>query len=357
MTNLISDISKYLLIFLMAIYTYWNFRYFDVEESKKEKIYKKQNRLMLLMHFVAFAVMFLRTEDLKLLIFYGIQVAFLISYLFLYSKIYRYRARLLMSNLSLLICVGFIILTRLSFDKAVRQFVIILCSAIVTWIIPFFIGRVWQLCRIPWIYGIGGVALLGMVWIAGDSSYGAQPFFPYGTIFYAAIGIVKITFVFFVASMFHSSIDKKQILKVTIVAALHVLILAASKDLGSAFIFFVTYLFMLFIATSKWRYLILGTISGCIASVIAWKLFAHVRVRVMAWQNPWVDIDNRGYQITQSLFAIGTGSWFGMGLYQGMPKRIPVVEKDFVLAAISEEMGAILLSAYYSSAWAVLSSL
>ncbi len=165
MTNLISDISKYLLIFLMAIYTYWNFRYFDVEESKKEKIYKKQNRLMLLMHFVAFAVMFLRTEDLKLLIFYGIQVAFLISYLFLYSKIYRYRARLLMSNLSLLICVGFIILTRLSFDKAVRQFVIILCSAIVTWIIPFFIGRVWQLCRIPWIYGIGGVALLGMVWI------------------------------------------------------------------------------------------------------------------------------------------------------------------------------------------------
>ncbi len=98
---------------------------------------------------------------------------------------------------------------------------------------------------------------------------------------------------------------------------------------------------MLFIATSKWRYLILGTISGCIASVIAWKLFAHVRVRVMAWQNPWADIDNRGYQITQSLFAIGTGSWFGMGLYQGMPKRIPVVEKDFVLAAISEEMGAI----------------
>lgn len=341
MTNLISDISKYLLILLITIYTYWNFRYFDVGESKKEKIYKQQNRLMLLIHFVAFAVMFLRTEDLKLLIFYGIQVAFLISYLFLYSKIYRYRARLLMSNLSLLICVGFIILTRLSFDKAVRQFVIILFSAIVTWIIPFFIGRVWQLCRIPWIYGIGGVALLGMVWIAGDSSYGAQLSFHMEPFSMQPSEFVKITFVFFVASMFHLSIDKKQILKATIVAALHVLILAASKDLGGAFIFFVTYLFMLFIATSKWRYLILGTISGCMASVIAWKLFAHVRVRVMAWQNPWADIDNRGYQITQSLFAIGTGSWFGMGLYQGMPKRIPVVEKDFVLAAISEEMGAI----------------
>ena len=66
-----------------------------------------------------------------------------------------------------------------------------------------------------------------------------------------------------------------------------------------------------------------------------------MRVRVAAWQNPWADIDNKGYQITQSLFAIGTGGWFGMGLYQGMPRKIPVVEKDFVFAAISEEMGGI----------------
>ena len=50
-------------------------------------------------------------------------------------------------------------------------------------------------------------------------------------------------------------------------------------------------------------------------------------------------IDNEGYQISQSLFAIGTGGWFGSGLYQGMPQKIPVVTKDFVFAAISEEMG------------------
>ncbi len=66
-----------------------------------------------------------------------------------------------------------------------------------------------------------------------------------------------------------------------------------------------------------------------------------MQARVIAWRDPWADIDNRGYQITQSLFAIGTGSWFGLGLYQGMPGKIPVVEKDFVLAAVSEEMGAL----------------
>ena len=52
-------------------------------------------------------------------------------------------------------------------------------------------------------------------------------------------------------------------------------------------------------------------------------------------------IDNEGYQICQSLFAIGTGGWFGAGLNQGQPEKIPVVEQDFVFSAISEELGGI----------------
>ena len=66
-----------------------------------------------------------------------------------------------------------------------------------------------------------------------------------------------------------------------------------------------------------------------------------MRRRVEAWADPWSDIANKGYQVAQALFAIGTGGWFGMGLYRGMPEKIPVVDKDFVFAAISEEMGAL----------------
>ena len=74
----------------------------------------------------------------------------------------------------------------------------------------------------------------------------------------------------------------------------------------------------------------------------AYGLFQHVRVRVMAWRDPWSDIENkRGTGWPSLIFAIGAGSWFGMGLYLGMPKKIPVVEKDFIFAAISEEMGAV----------------
>ena len=141
--------------------------------------------------------------------------------------------------------------------------------------------------------------------------------------------------------MFYQSLEFKTILVTTVVAALHVVIMVASKDLGGALIFFITYVAMLFIATGRWSYLLAGAGCGAGAAVLAYQLFDHVRRRVFAWSNPWADIDNTGYQITQSLFAIGTGGWFGMGLSQGLPRKIPVVEKDFIFAAISEEMGAI----------------
>ena len=76
-----------------------------------------------------------------------------------------------------------------------------------------------------------------------------------------------------------------------------------------------------------------------------YHLFSHVKNRIVAWLDPLSVIDKAGYQVCQSLFAIGTGGLFGFGLGQGLPNKIPIVSKDFIIAAISEEMGGILLSA------------
>ena len=119
----------------------------------------------------------------------------------------------------------------------------------------------------------------------------------------------------------------------------HVLILVVSKDLGSALIFFVTYLVMLYVGTRDWRYLFLGIAAGVIASVAAYFLFSHVRVRVQVWKDPFASYTGDGYQVAQSLFAIGAGGWFGTGLYQGSPTMIPIVEQDFMFSAICEELG------------------
>lgn len=342
MVNVIIEVSKYLLIILMALYTYWNFRYFQYQEVwQQNRVCAKQNAVMFLMHLLAYAVLYLKSEDERVVLFYLAQMVFFAAYMGLSRYFYRNLSRILMNNMCILLMIGLMILTRLSFDKAVRQFLIVAVAALITWIIPFVMDRAWQLAEIPWFYGIGGLAVLALVWVVGNNSFGAQLSITVAGISFQPSEFVKITFVFFAAAMFYRSVDFRTVAAVTAVAAGHVLVLVLSKDLGSALIFFLTYLTMLFVATGKWLYLGAGLGCGCGASVLAYYLFAHVRTRVAAWRDPWADIDNRGYQITQSLFAIGTGGWFGMGLYQGMPYKIPVVEKDFVFAAVSEELGGI----------------
>lgn len=342
MVNVMIDIARYLMIFLMLIYTYMNFRYFRYhEEWEQEHLGKWQNGVMLLLHLVGFMILYLKSNDDRVVFFYLAQAVFFLAYIGLYRLFYRRRSGILVNNMCMLLCIGFLMLTRLSFDKVVRQFVMAAAAALLTLIIPVVMNKLWQLAQIPWVYGMVGLLLLVVVWLIGNNSFGAQLSLRVAGVTFQPSEFVKISFVFFVAAMFYQSVDVHTILVTTGMAAAHVLVLVLSKDLGSALIFFLTYLVMLFVAVSNWLYLGSGCLLGCGASVIAYHLFAHVRSRVLAWRNPWADIDNRGYQITQSLFAMGTGGWFGLGLYQGMPYKIPVVEKDFIFAAIAEEMGGI----------------
>ena len=352
MINLILEVSKYMMIFLMAIYTWANFRYFSFsDEERKQSICGRQNRVMFLLHFLAYLTLCLKSDSQEITAalagFYAAQVLFFLIYIFLTRRFYRNVSRLLINNTCMLLAVGFIMLSRLSMnakvplDKALRQFVIVCAAAVISWLIPYIMERFWQIYRFQWLYAAVGIAALLLVWIVGNESFGAQLSLSIGGFSIQPSEFVKLTFVLFTASMFYQSTDFKQICITTAAAAAHVLILVLSKDLGGALILFVSYVLMLFIATGNWLYLTGGLGLGCGAAVAAYHLFDHVKRRVAAWKNPWADIDNTGYQITQSLFAIGTGGWFGMGLCQGMPGKIPVVEKDFIFAAISEEFGGI----------------
>ena len=334
--------SRYLMILLILIYTYYNFRFFSLpDDESKLRLCRLQNVPLFLIFLLSGTIIYLQTEDEAVVLFFGAQLVFFVLYQLLYRLFYRNASRLLLNNTCMLLCTSFIMLTRISMDKAVRQFIIMAVAAVITMIIPYVIDRTWQLAKIPWVYGLIGLALLLVVCVIGNTSFGAQLSISIGGFSFQPSEFVKISFVFFVATMFYRSTEFKNVAITTGVAAAHVLILVLSKDLGSALIFFLAYVLMLFIATSNWLYLAGGLGSGCAAAMLAYKLFSHVRVRVEAWQDPWSDIAGKGYQVTQALFAIGTGGWFGMGLYQGMPKKIPVVEKDFIFAAISEELGGI----------------
>lgn len=342
MNNMIVELSKYFMIIMIAFYTLHCFIVFRYNsEAERNGFYVGQNIFMFLIHFTGFVVLCFKTGDQSLLVFYGAQQIMLFATIVLYHVIYPKANRLIINNMCMLLSISFIILTRLSYDKSVKQFKIVLVSLIFSLIIPFFLSKLKLVKKLTWIFGGVGLFSLAAVLILGSVTNGSKISFTIQGFTFQPSEFVKILFVFFVAGMLTESVSLIQVTATGILAGAYIIVLVLSKDLGSALIFFVVFVVMLYVGTRNPVYLLGGAGSGAIAAVIGYKLFAHVRTRVTAWRNPFEVIDGQGYQITQSLFAIGTGSWFGMGLYQGSPDKIPVVEADFIFAAISEEMGCL----------------
>ena len=338
MINIVVELSKYVILTLMIVYTFFCFYMVKKqnEEEKKESL-RKQLTLIFFMDFTAFLVIFLKTYDIRVVIFYGEMMAYFAIVQILYRLIYKKASMLLLNNMCMLLSIGFIMLCRLNIDSATRQLVIVAGGSAIALVIPVIIRKMKFLKNLTWVYAGLGIVLLAAVFLLAQTSYGAK---------LSLMGIqpseaIKITFVFFMAALLWRDVTFKKVVQATIVAGLHVGILVLSRDLGSAVIFFVAYLVMIYVSTKKPVYLGVGVAGGCVASVIAYHLFGHVRQRVSAWKDPMAVYQNEGYQIVQSLFAIGTGGWFGMGLCQGSPEKIPIVKNDFIFSAICEELGGI----------------
>ena len=335
MINVITELSKYVILTLMIVYTVLCY-YLVVGKhaSDRKGLLRSQITLTFFLDFTAFVVIFLKTFDFKVVIFYAEMMIYFAAILILYRRIYKNASMLLLNNMCMLLSVGFIMLCRLDIASANKQLLIVACGSAVALVIPVMIRKMKFLKDLTWVYAGLGIVLLGAVLVLAQTSYGAK---------LSLMGIqpsevIKLTFVFFMASLLAREVTFKKVVLATVVAGLHVGILVLSRDLGSAVIFFAAYLVLIYVSTRKPAYLCIGIAAG---AVVAYHLFGHVRQRVSAWKDPMAVYQNEGYQIVQSLFAIGTGGWFGMGLCQGSPEKIPVVKNDFIFSAICEELGGI----------------
>ena len=339
--NLVVELTQYLMILIIGMYSLQSF---SVARSSNKELQRKSYNLLTIftvaLHFVGYLTLYIQTYNDKLIMLYVGQVVLFVLVNVFYRIFYPNKSRLLHSNMLMMLTIGFIILARLNYDKAVKQFLIVGIAFALCLIVPVIIKKMDLLKKFGWLYGIASIVLLLIVLFAGTTQYGATNWLEIRGFSFQPSEIVKVLFIFFVAAMFQENTGFRRVCAVSIMAGAIVIILVLQKDLGAALIFSVTYIFMLFIATSKPLYLFAGLGAGSVAAAIAYKLFGHVRVRVMAWQNPTRYINDEGYQMSQSLFAIGTGGWFGMGLNRGLPTSIPVVESDFIFSAISEEFGA-----------------
>lgn len=336
----VSEFSKYVITLLIALYTYESFAVFrKKQESDRNGIYTRQNILMFGLHFSCFIVICFETGDITYLFFYAFQQIVLYATVILFRMLYPKTNRLLVNNMCMLLTVGFVILTRLSLGKAIRQFIIVMISLVIALVIPFFVSRFRFLKEWKWIYAAAGIVALGIVLVLGQTTYGSKLSYTIAGLTFQPSEFVKIIFVFFVASALYKAAGFFEVFTTAVIAAAHVIILVCSKDLGSALIFFVVYVLMVVVASRNWLYLLAGVSGGSVAAYLAYRVFPHIQVRVQAFKDPWSVIDSTGYQITQSLFAITSGGWFGLGLFKGTPESIPFVEADFIFSAITEELG------------------
>ena len=350
----IVEIARYVIILLFALYAFYSFRAFAGKNKEKQnRIFAAQRTLTLLLHATMSAILIMENKEIIYVALWAIEFAFYLVFIKIYQACYKGLSKLVLNNMMMCMMVGFVILGRLSSSYAIHQIVLATVAMVFCIFVPLIIEKLRILERMGWQFALLGILFLMLVFVIGIEKYGSRNWISIGGIAIQPSEFVKILYVFFMASLLSRTTKFKHIVVITAVAAVHVIILVAEKDLGAALIYFVTYIFVLYVATTKVVYLGAGLAGGTVASVIAYHLFSHVQTRVQAWRDPWSEINGGGYQVAQSLFAIGTGGFIGMGLGKGLPGSVPVVESDFVFSAISEELGGVfaicLILVYLSS--------
>jgi cell division protein FtsW len=121
-------------------------------------------------------------------------------------------------------------------------------------------------------------------------------------------------------------------------------VMVFEKDLGTSLLLYASFLVMVYIATERFSWVVIGLSLFAAGSVAAYHLFGHVRGRVQTWSDPFADPAGAGYQMVQSQFSFATGGVFGTGLGNGQPGTVPAASTDFIIAVVGEELGLVGLS-------------
>ncbi|MFA7266230.1 MAG: FtsW/RodA/SpoVE family cell cycle protein [Candidatus Nanopelagicales bacterium] len=116
-------------------------------------------------------------------------------------------------------------------------------------------------------------------------------------------------------------------------------VLVFQRDLGTALMFFGLFVVLLYVATQRRSWLVIGGGLFVIGAVLGYFAFGHVRLRVQVWLDTWTYANDQGYQIAQSLFGLANGGLLGTGFGQGYPQFVPFAKTDFITAALGEELG------------------
>lgn len=244
---------------------------------------------------------------------------------------------------TMLVSIGIIMIYRIDSSLGIKQLLWLIVGIFVFYATYFILKyiRGWK----NWTYlYIGASYFLFMItFVLGERKYGAINWISIGGYSFQPTEITKLLLIFFIGSYYVNK-ERFQKFKYADYIPMGILysfigLLFIQRDLGTAVMFYGIFLGLQFIYEENRKLMAINIGLSSIGAVMGYFLFDHVKVRVLTWIDPWSYIDNKGYQITQSLFAIAEGGFFGTGLGLGHPEFIPLAYTDFIFPAICEEMG------------------
>lgn len=251
--------------------------------------------------------------------------------------------------------IGVTFVTRLEPDAAMSQIVLLFVGVALMVGTLAAVKNLDVVKRYKYTLGVIGIVLLVLPMLIGTEIYGSKLWIKIGTFTFQPGEFAKVFIVLFLAGYLaenrellsisnHSFLGIKLprlrlLYPLFIVWGICLLVVAFERDLGSALLFYTIFLIMLYVATGRISYVLIGMILLVIGGFGMYQIMGHVRVRFQIWLDPFSDPQNLGYQIVQSLFSLADGGLFGTGIGKGMPTLIPVVSSDMIFAAIGEEMG------------------
>ena len=255
-----------------------------------------------------------------------------------------------------IMALGLVFVVRISPNAAMRQFWWANIGLLMFYAVLWAIRDYRQLGRLRYLWGLLAVGLLLVTLLFGYAAGGATSWLRIGGIGIEPEEFVKLALLLFMATYLE---ENEELLRVgtvqwgrfslpdwrtlgpfMIMVAFVLGILAAQKSLGTALVFYLLFVLMLYVVTERALYLGISLPIFLMTGSLGYMLFRHVRVRVMVWMNPWQDPTGGGYQIAQSLFAIGGGKILGTGLGNGIgASTVPAASTDFIFSVIAEELG------------------
>ncbi|PRR84289.1 FtsW/RodA/SpoVE family cell cycle protein [Clostridium vincentii] len=244
--------------------------------------------------------------------------------------------------------VGIAMIYRINPEEANKQVIWFILGIIVCLITVLLLPDMDKLSKYKYVYLGATLVSMPLALIFGTEVYGAINWIYIGGFGFQPSEFGKIALTIYLASALKDYDNEKkgfahikQLIEPAAVVTFSLGCLVMQKDLGSALIFFGVAISILYVATSKKKYVVtcLGLFS--IGAVIAYKLFWHVRQRVMIWRDPWTYASGDGYQIVEGLYSISSGGMMGAGLGEGYPGFVPVTTSDYIFAAICEEFGMV----------------